>query len=245
MRQIALAISLFVALALPATASVVLDDASSEYLDLVSTLGLTPPFSVSCWAKFDDDTIDQAIWSLGDTGSINNYFGLVFQGSSTERALQLTRDSTTSNFNQGSNSTVNAWHHYVAIWISTTDRDVILDGGTPTTNTTSVTPAGLDTIAIGVLRRSSNTQFASGKIAYCAVYSDELTSGEITSLAGGACPANVNTANLVEHWPLLSNPNGDKGNNLTENGAGITYDGADNPSVSCGTLRRISPIIFQ
>jgi hypothetical protein len=60
--------------------SILFDDLSSQYLQVSAVPTLTFPLALSCWVYIDDLLEDQTVFSIGNSGSEDNYFSLAIQG---------------------------------------------------------------------------------------------------------------------------------------------------------------------
>lgn len=231
-------LSLLAALSLCASmanASVVLEAASTEYLDYASgALCTSYPFSVSAWMKVVNVDNDMTVWYIGDDGSINNILGSgLSDGDSAANFYQIqVRDPTSSQFADTGAVTANTWVHIGGVFASTTSRTVYPNGGTKEEDTNSVSPGAADTTELGRRGTSSPDKYMDGKIAEVGVWcGTALTDTDMTNLAAGDNPMTVGSP--TAYWRLLSDANdgSGNGNNLTPVGAGITFDTADHAPV--------------
>jgi len=182
--------------------SIAFDDASSQYLEMASAI-LIPPFSVSAWFNSDSLTVNQVLFCLAVSGQ-TRYHEISAAGGQTGDPCRMGSNSGGGQVHgETAAYTANVWHHvcgYVAS--GGTSRWVALNDGTPGTESSTVNPTVLNRTAIGRSSRATPTNYMSGMIAEVGVYSDELSAAEITLLAAGTYPDEVNVANCVAYWPL-------------------------------------------
>jgi len=125
-----------------------------------------------------------------------------------------------------------AWHHYAAVFPSTSSRTPYLDGVAGTTDTTSLASFNtFDNLRIG--RALDNTKGMLGYIGHVAVWKSALSSGQIASLAAGANPQTIDSANLVAYYPMTNAA--DVGEEII-NGYDLTLNGSaaynsENPTI--------------
>jgi len=115
------------------------------------------------------------------------------------------------------------WGHLCAIEHSTTSRDIYLNGGGKGSNTTAVTPSGLNKTSIGcMLENDAESYHHYGSVAEACLWNAALSVAEVTSLAAGAHPFTVRPGNLVSYWNLVRGL-GDSvgGNTLTAGGTTV------------------------
>jgi hypothetical protein len=192
------------------------DDASSEYLMNASTPITGPPFAISAWLYADDvGNIYMVGVSLGDTGS-GDVWQLAMQGFIAGDPLQfnVVVGGSDDNARTTTGVTVNTWHHAIAIEASSTDRRILIDGGSKATNATDLSPSSIDRIGIGVSANDAVTNTWSGAIAEVGLWdlsswpgatgSDKANNFEaaaVPSLAAGYSPM-FYPLGLEAYWSL-------------------------------------------
>jgi len=213
--------------------SVVLNG-SSQFLRLTSALAGGLPFTVIIWFKPDINTTNMILaaedWQYTSGYKIHGCVeasggvasdpvrGYSYNGSSFGIA------TTTTGFSTGS------WQMASGRFTSTTSRAVSLDGSGKGTNTDSITGDSNEFI-IGARRGDNPIGHFDGKIAYVVVWDKELTDAQITSLAGGTYPGDIESGSIIGLWKLHDDNTATIGTNLTEVGS-PTYDDTDDPPVS-------------
>lgn len=115
--------------------------ASSQYLENASPPVVTIPLTVGGWLRQNNTTSGKSIWSLMDgTSATSNGYGVVIGLSC---AMVLYNAGTSNNLSISGN-TANAWHFFVARWVTTTNRQMAVlqpDGSFNTqSSVTSLTP---------------------------------------------------------------------------------------------------------
>ena len=214
------------------------DDASNERLEIEQAVLSGTPFVMACWVNLDDITTHKNFMWLGDGDVNDNYFRL-FTNASNDIVYANAVNGASYAALTSSTITAGVWHHVCAIFASATDRRILLNGGSKGTNTTNVTPVGLDRTAIGVLAKAARDQYMDGHIAEASIWdlsnwpgatdADKANNFEtiIPSLVAGFSPTHF-PLGLAAYWPLIRGLN-DKvgGYNLTANGTVVS----DHPRV--------------
>ena len=186
-----------------------IDRASNEYLELSSTVVTAAPLTVSAWARTDVSTTtdDYCIVQIGDASEADHYFRLSADGSGDPGELAWgARGGSGSALAQARSSiipTVDQWYHMAGIEISSSSRRLLVDGTDISTNTSSRTPTGVDTITIGRERDSTPDDSWSGDVAEVGIWDVALTDAEAISLSAGYSPLFIRPQNLVFYAPLI------------------------------------------
>lgn len=201
------------------------DDASTQYLEIASVIGGTPPFTMACWAYFDDLDAVSTMMAIGDVGANADFYTLDMAG-------VLANDPIRAGVQAGVNFSasiissaisLNTWHHVAGVFTSTSSRTAFVDGVNGVENTSFRSPTGLDRTAIGRLPRLTSTNYMSGRIAEAAIWNAQLTGPEITAMSQGYSPLFIRPESLLAYWPIIGrySPEIDivGGNGLTVTGA--------------------------
>ena len=181
--------------------SILFDDAQNEYLQRSGTFISGMPFTMACWFKSNDDTLRQGLMSLYLSAS--HYYLLEIRGNEAGDKVYLTivdagggsAAFTTTGY------TANQWHHACAVFTSTTNRAVYIDGGSKATSSVTRNPDTPNTLGIG---RIITTNYMSGQIGEAAIWSVALADWEVALLAQGFTPMRIQSQNLKGYWPLFS-----------------------------------------
>lgn len=177
------------------------DDAASDNLDTLSTPVTGAPFTLSAWIR-PETAMNGAVFGLYDdgvTGGNQERFEMNIRSGGNVR-FNVRDSAGISNANTSDDYSINQWNHVCAVARSATDRSIFLDGDGEGTNTTSRTPANIDSIGIG--QRVNNDVPFDGDIGHCAMWDIDLTDGEVASLAAGVSPLYIRRDNLVYYCPI-------------------------------------------
>lgn len=159
---------------------------------------------MACWFRTTATTwrslIEIADTGNGLTGSVNLGLSSSGAGIGALRVAALINGSNTA-ASTVSHSTSNVWEHAAAVFTSDASRAAFLNGGNKGTNSTSATPAALDTTRIGV---NDFGEYMDGDVAEAAIWNVALDDAEIAALAKGVCPLLIRPTSLVAYWPLLN-----------------------------------------
>lgn len=193
------------------------------------------PYSMSIWIKPDNITGTYTACAVND-----------FTGGGTKQDIAQCRGSVAGDYvaagtygtswalaYTSSGYSASTWQHILAVFNSSTDRRIYLDGGSKGTDATNQSSgAGLDTWMVGARNAyTAPTGFFPGKLAYFTVWNKVLTDANAATLAGGVNPILVETGNITQHNILDEDGTATIGNNLVSVGT-PTWDGDDNPTVT-------------
>jgi len=209
--------------------------ASTEYLQVESTPVTAAPLTISIWFNADNVTDNNTPISIPNSGVSNDFFGIIIRGDIGGDPIQFfAGDGGFDTAETANGYTANTWNHAIAIAASTTDRTCVLNGDTANkgTDTTSVTPAGLNRITVGRLGDSSPISEMDGGLAEAAIWDVALSEAEGVALSRGFSPLLIRPGNLVFYLPMLN----DEDNDLV-GGLGLTAFGTP-------TTEDHSPVIY-
>ncbi len=191
-------------------------DGSSDYLTSASTINLsgTATLGISVWFWIDAYVTSGAYTISFDTGGagVAGGFRWVADGGGASQGMSTWNASETlTNTATFSNPSPGGWHHYVFNFdrsLTATDVHVVYVDGV--SQTIAYSPAGNPTGNFGNLTLSPMGTSAAftkqkGRMAELALWSTELTSGNVTSLYNGglgADPRSVAAGTLVAYWPI-------------------------------------------
>jgi len=181
------------------------DSASSQKLSIDSAVVTGAPFTLACWFRADNTNSDQGLISLADKDVNNQFFFLRLDGITPVLTARAGSGGTTGTAQTSTQASANTWHHGVAVFSAANDRAVYLDGAGKGTNTTSVTPTGIDQTAVGVLTRLTPVSFMLGRIAEAAIWNVALSDDDVASLSKGFSPLLIRPQSLAAYWPLFGN----------------------------------------
>ena len=183
------------------------NDAALDRLVYTGAAAVTGvPLTMACWFYCDDATQQLALVSIGDTAGGDNWIVLRVNGEDVGDPVQAAVANVSGAVASSSTGySVNTWHHAAATFTAVDNRAAYIDGGSKGTDTTSITPAGLDATGIGVRVKSSNDTHFSGRIAEAAIWNVALSDAEVAALAKGFSPTLMRPDTLVGYWPLFGN----------------------------------------
>ena len=207
-------------------------DGSTGYVSRATTPITGIPLTLAAWFN-SDITSGRVIIGIGSSAASAGFtMGLSSGGSAlyakTEAAGTANQAITSVGYSAGT------WYHGCAVFTSATLRDAYIDGGSSGTNTTSRTPASLDTTAVGIyIRNAVATSFMDGRIAYAGIWNVALDTSEIAALAKGYHPKTIRRSALKFCWDGVSSELVDQfGAPLTKTG---TVNRADSPRIIRGS----------
>ncbi len=209
------------------------DDGTTDLLLNANAVVSSYPFSMGGWMNTNDDGINEAIISIGDTATDNELWSLILRGDLAGDNIYFRSRDGGSNKNAITTSgiTVDTWHHILGVGTNATDRKVYLDGGNVGSDAINSTPSGLDATAIGINVRDNSISPFSGLLAEMAIWNINLTAAEGAILAAGYSPLFVRPANLVAYWSLIRDTVGDGTGNDNDIVGGFTMAPVNTPTI--------------
>ena len=155
------------------------DDAQSEYLYRNEAVLTGYPLAMVTWFNSDDDSIHHNLMWLGDKNVTNHRFVFFIHNATKNNRVYAQSQGGGAIINTITTAgyTEDTWHHACAIFASATDRRVFIDGGSKGTNSTDVTPTGLNKTIIGRWGDRNPTGHMSGMIAEVAIYDLSVWAG--------------------------------------------------------------------
>lgn len=179
---------------------------SNQRLSVASAPVTAAPLTVGCWFRANNVTSVGALIALNTSANNTNYFTIYASGNQAGDPVQLLdgaagifpTTSTTAGYS------ANTWSHACGVQSSASSRTVYLNGGNSATNTTNITPSGINQLTIGGFKDVAGN-FFNGLIAEVGIWNVALTAAEIASLADGMTCDKVRPQSLVFYAPLIRN----------------------------------------
>jgi hypothetical protein len=172
-------------------------DGITNYMTAGNTLNLSGQFSILMWVKLGTSTTGRALISKGESifDKDQNY-GIMF--TPANRVVFPIGDGVnyrtflTNNVIPDTN-----WHHIAAVFVSSTDMQVYVDGvlQSGTYTGTATTPA-VNVMRTIVGASSTTTELFDGTIQEIRIHDTALSAGQVIAEYGG-CPALSATLSLV------------------------------------------------
>lgn len=179
---------------------------TSQYLRYAGTIGYTAPYTQACWAKLDSASAVQVLMGHMSSSVNGTRQAIMARGDVAGDPIESNKSGDTARTTSG--YSVSTWFHACEVFTATNNRDIYINGGSSTNDTTSGVPS-CNRFAIGANWGASSVQFyADGLIAFPAVWSVALTAAEIAALAAGLPPWECQRDNLVECWMLTADADG-------------------------------------
>lgn len=185
---------------------------SSEYLQVVGVAISGLPCTMACWvSKTGTDWSGYTAMWHGEVGETNEYYGVEITHTSGVAQARLVARSGGVEWVDGSTFASSEWHHLGAVFLSTTDRDLYLDGSYDAGGTNNIGDGfgSHDQIAIGRAADSSPGGYMNGGISECAMWSVALSAAEMAILGAGYSPLLVRPQSLVFYAPLIESEDRD------------------------------------
>ena len=183
---------------------------SSQQIYASSAAATAPPIAMSCWF-WADPTIAQVgtLLSLTRPDPADERFELTVSNSPTLVAA-MTRDSSAFGVAVASTTySTGVWQHAFAVWYTSTDRKVWLNGGGQGTDGTTCAPAGIAETCLGASRIGSPVWHFKGNLAEAAIWAgsgvENMGAAEAATLAKGLSPRCLGRwlGNLVLYQDLI------------------------------------------
>jgi len=184
------------------------DDASSQYLEHAGAVVSSYPFTIACWAYFDDYTSGHNLVTLGHSSDTLDLV-LLFYGFSGDSVRFRVRNDDTIKESTQTKPAINTWAH-IAGTMSQYSRFCYVNGSPGVEETTSVVIPTLDRTCIGTqISGGALSNYHSGMVAEVGFWNIELTQAEIQTLSEGYSPLLVRPENLVAYYPLIRDTDDD------------------------------------
>lgn len=162
------------------------------------------PLTMSCMGRMANVTADHWAMSLGDTAGNANFFDLFFNGSFAGDPVTANTDATTSARARSTTGfNLSTWTVATGVYAAANSRAAYEGGGGKGTNTTSLTPAGIDATGIGVLKRATPAGFANGDIAECGLWNDAKPD-DVVAMLGMRFAPSCRIQGLVAYYKMLN-----------------------------------------
>lgn len=178
--------------------------ASSQRITASSAVVTSPPMTFSCFFRPASLTANATLVGIYNTSVDDGYY-LILRGNDAGDPLAATANQATVSSGSAttgtSGITTGVWYHGAAVYVSTSNRSVFLDGA-KFTNNTSATPSGLARTTIGAFTAAGTIAFFDGAIAEVGIWNAALADAEIASLAAGVSPLRIRPSALVLYVPL-------------------------------------------
>jgi len=209
--------------------SVVLDNASNQYLKTSTVPVTSKPVTMTGWYKTTSDALMQTVVCISNTGN-DELILAQLRGAVAGNYVAVQEYATAWKWSPTIGYTTDVWQHVAVIFYSATDRRVFLNGANKVVNTETqdVNFSLFNQVLIGTHRTIGGTPLA-GKLAEIAIWSTDLTDAEILSLANGELADNIQTDSLEVYWKLKSNAKDSVGSNDLTLYNTPTWDSTDNP----------------
>jgi hypothetical protein len=162
--------------------------ASSQYAEVQSAIVTGPPYTIACWFRADDVTVDQAPIAVGNSGDDNPFIVLNLRGAGAGHPVSLVhRDDTTTIVVLDTPTGVAAGVWYFAAITSSASnaRAVYLYGpgvSTSATDTTSLGTTTLNRTSLGRLGRPSASNYFGGQLDGGMIFNRALPVGQVAAL---------------------------------------------------------------
>ena len=180
---------------------------TSQYLNTASAPVTAAPLTLACWFYPNNVANNMVLMSVPDNAEVNsNRFFLFANGNAAGDPIEAGAQggatigvaATTAGF------TANNWNHACGVFTSTSSRTSYLNGGSAGTNTTTVTPSGVDRVRVAARFSGGNAGlYLSGRLAEIGIWNAALTAAEVAALADGMTCDKVRPQSLVFYAPLV------------------------------------------
>lgn len=207
---------------------------SSDFMRVGASPVSGPPISIACWFDPDNISVESCLAGINDSASAADYATLEYLASGALRALSVdpgvgsAAAATTANPGSGP-------QHALAVFASTTDRRVYLNGTNKGTSTGSVAMSNMNRMFAAVednVGGAGQRFWYNGRLSRIVYWSAILNDAEALALAGGINPHRIRPLSIIHNVPTfgLQSPEPD-------------YSGNSNDMTVTGTSRANDPPI--
>lgn len=174
----------------------------SRYMQSSSLPVSAVTFSFAGWINPTSLATDQSFFDLGSTTG-SQYFQIRIN-TVGDLILEQWDGATSGQARLNGSMTTITWQHIGGTFTSNNLRSLFRNGGSKTTNATTVnTPAALDRMTFGARVRSGTIDhYGNCQMFDLAIWNTTLADADFASLAGGAAPSTIPTG-LVWYAPCL------------------------------------------
>lgn len=180
--------------------------ATSAYLLKDGTPPLTgAPMSVSAWGYTPASGADSdSLFCLGDSGVVADRSQFNLRISTSLKPVWQTTNPAGgySEAIHGTSVPTNTWYHVCGVELTTSSRQIYLNGVAGTADTSACVPTNVNRMIIGAQKNLAQGFSANGRLAHIALWNVALSVDEIGELAAGASPLLVRPQSLQCYWPL-------------------------------------------
>lgn len=183
--------------------------ASASSQKLRGTQPLTAlPLTIACWAQTSQNTANQTVVYLGNSGGTNaDLYELQFGGAIAGDPVRLAFNNVGGTVIVAATSTgysTNTWHHVCCTIAAANDKRVFIDGGSKGTSSNTEEPSGINRFSVGARDDATGSQFLDGQVAEVAVWNVALSDAEVALLASTrVSPFLIHPESLVFYAPLI------------------------------------------
>jgi hypothetical protein len=210
-----------------------------------SDAGITSePITMACWFYPVSLTNHMGLINIAAAAPGSGY-SLSVRGATAGDPVGAMKDTSTTGIAtaSGPNGTVNTWFHAAGVFNFSNSRFAYFNGTAGSENTTNVVDPASAYQSIGVRKYNTGPtidQSFQGYIAEVGIWTVALSGTEISSLASGIRPPQIQRANLVRYWRV----NETSGNliDLSGNAATMTEIGTVPNQSAMPTLKSIQAL---
>lgn len=160
-------------------------DGSNDFIAIPYLVSF--PFTLSCWVQSRTVAADQYVFSLASSSSNGPNFALVLAGGQTGDPIWAVHEPNTGTAPARSSSAgayvVNEWYHLAGVFLSSSFRQLYVNGIAQAANTSLIGATTVDRMSIGNLNRLSPAAHLNGLASDASVYDRALSPNEIRLLA--------------------------------------------------------------
>ena len=179
------------------------------------------PMTMACWFYMKIGGV-KPILTAGVVGGNDKFQLYASSGANGGTGAFVQAAAVSDTGVQNSNLALLTWHHGASVFSSTTNRIAYFKGASGTSNTTSVSPSGINTFDIGTRYSPTLGNYLNGLIAEVGIWNADLTAAEIAALAKGMTCDKIRPQSLVFYSPLVRDLIDQKGGLALTNNNGAT-----------------------
>lgn len=142
------------------------------------------PATICAWFRPANATTNYFLASLGDTATDNEWFALASRGAEGGDPVRAFTASggPSAGALTSTGYTADTWHLACGVYSTASSRAAFLNGGSKGTETTALTPSGIDAVGVGFLTRQNPVGYFSGTMAEVGVWARALSDSEVAAL---------------------------------------------------------------
>jgi hypothetical protein len=177
---------------------------ANQYLNLASAPITAVPLTMAAWIKptAGYTSGERTMVTIGTSGSNDQNWSI---GTTLTTGTVYARSRNSGQADAlGGTPTAGVWSHVAGVIAANNDRRVYLNGTRGTDDASTRAVSGVNAVRASGFMTNSSGRY-NGLMAHIAFWDTVLSDSEVTSLAGGTDPRDIERSHLINYWTLTGN----------------------------------------